>query len=242
MLNNINNINNLFAFGLSVKEIFSRIDSPKTHIYLKNTEPDPLLLGANTTQVQLLNQLTGQKFDDFNGLRGSEFFTDSFVQRMCLIDRQAITSSNVQLFTEEMKSEDVKNASFKNAHFFELLSIKTKLTDSANHIVGLIGISFELNKVGFSDIANNLNKLNLKFALSWQPTALYISQSHLSLSPREKECVLYLARGMTAKEIGRQLKISSRTVERHLEHIKNKLGCPRRSEIINKFLEEGLFN
>lgn len=46
----------------------------------------------------------------------------------------------------------------------------------------------------------------------------------------------YLLRGMSAKEIGRALNISNRTVENHIEHIKYKLGCNSRSQITNKIL------
>jgi hypothetical protein len=47
----------------------------------------------------------------------------------------------------------------------------------------------------------------------------------LLLSPREREVVGYLTRGLHAKEIGEQLGISHRTVEVHKAHIMEKLGA-----------------
>lgn len=44
-----------------------------------------------------------------------------------------------------------------------------------------------------------------------------------SLSPREREVLTYLARGLPAKEVGDQLGISHRTVEVHKAHIMEKL-------------------
>jgi FixJ family two-component response regulator len=45
-----------------------------------------------------------------------------------------------------------------------------------------------------------------------------------SLSPREREVMQYLLRGLHAKEIGEQLGISHRTVEVHKAHIMEKMG------------------
>ncbi|MBM3340805.1 MAG: response regulator transcription factor [Betaproteobacteria bacterium] len=45
-----------------------------------------------------------------------------------------------------------------------------------------------------------------------------------SLSPREREVMQYLVRGLHAKEIGEQLGISHRTVEVHKAHIMEKMG------------------
>ena len=44
-----------------------------------------------------------------------------------------------------------------------------------------------------------------------------------SLSPREREVLRFLTRGLHAKEIGEQLGISHRTVEVHKAHIMEKL-------------------
>jgi FixJ family two-component response regulator len=45
-----------------------------------------------------------------------------------------------------------------------------------------------------------------------------------SLSPREREVMTYLIRGLHAKEIGEKLGISHRTVEVHKAHIMEKMG------------------
>jgi len=45
-----------------------------------------------------------------------------------------------------------------------------------------------------------------------------------ALSPREREVMAHLVRGLHAKEIGEQLGISHRTVEVHKAHIMEKLG------------------
>ena len=56
------------------------------------------------------------------------------------------------------------------------------------------------------------------------------------LSNREMEIVKQLMLGKTAKEIGRFLRISYRTVEKHLENIKLKLNCNNKTKIVSKLL------
>lgn len=54
------------------------------------------------------------------------------------------------------------------------------------------------------------------------------------LSKREAECLADLFDGLSAKEIARKRNISARTVEVHVEHIKLKLKCSAKSEMIKK--------
>lgn len=58
----------------------------------------------------------------------------------------------------------------------------------------------------------------------------------LPISLREFECIRFMMTGLTAKEMGDEMSISKRTVENHLENIKRKLGCRKKSEIIQFFL------
>jgi DNA-binding CsgD family transcriptional regulator len=52
-----------------------------------------------------------------------------------------------------------------------------------------------------------------------------------SLSDREREIADLVAEGRTNKEIGDVLFISTRTVERHLSHVFDKLGVDSRSQL-----------
>ncbi|MBS0350625.1 MAG: helix-turn-helix transcriptional regulator [Proteobacteria bacterium] len=59
------------------------------------------------------------------------------------------------------------------------------------------------------------------------------------LSQRELECFFYLIRGKTAKSIAKMLGISYRTVETHIDHLKNKLNCSSKTELIEYAVKVG---
>lgn len=67
-----------------------------------------------------------------------------------------------------------------------------------------------------------------------QDTNKEIKKFNSSLTPREIQCVGYLVRGKSAREISKLLGLSKRTVEFYLANIKSKLGVSTKSELIEK--------
>jgi predicted ATPase/DNA-binding CsgD family transcriptional regulator len=61
-----------------------------------------------------------------------------------------------------------------------------------------------------------------------------------SLTGREKEIAVLVARGLRNREIADQLAISKRTVDAHVEHIRNKLGHQSRAQVAAWATEQGL--
>tara|TARA_R110000850_G_scaffold264606_1_gene393759 strand:- start:9692 stop:10048 length:357 start_codon:yes stop_codon:yes gene_type:complete len=61
------------------------------------------------------------------------------------------------------------------------------------------------------------------------------------LPPRRAEVVMYAARGMSAKEIGRRLGISPATVEWHLDEAKNQFHALTRLDLVSQGWMQGLF-
>jgi DNA-binding CsgD family transcriptional regulator len=60
------------------------------------------------------------------------------------------------------------------------------------------------------------------------------NQTH-RLTSRESECLKFLVKGFSAKEIAQILNISNRTVEKHLENIRGKTGYHKLSKLISTF-------
>lgn len=54
-------------------------------------------------------------------------------------------------------------------------------------------------------------------------------------SLRELECIYHLCYGKTAKQIAKLMHLSSRTVETHLDNVRNKINCTNKLELIGQF-------
>jgi len=62
-----------------------------------------------------------------------------------------------------------------------------------------------------------------------------ISDSDYLLSPREKEVLEWLAKGLVYKEIAQHLGVGSETIKMHLKNIYKKLHVQNKIEALNKF-------
>jgi DNA-binding CsgD family transcriptional regulator len=61
------------------------------------------------------------------------------------------------------------------------------------------------------------------------------------LSTRQLECLFYLIKGMTMKQISHELNLSPKTIEHYLENIKIKFNCSSRSELLAKAWRMGIW-
>jgi DNA-binding CsgD family transcriptional regulator len=57
-----------------------------------------------------------------------------------------------------------------------------------------------------------------------------------TLTNKEIECAYWLKKGLTAKEIAREMEISYRTVDKYVHLLKNKLHCRNKSHLISKLI------
>lgn len=89
----------------------------------------------------------------------------------------------------------------------------------------------------------SLYKIDKSFLDSKTKNISYTLDNHLATSiftERQLQCVFFLLRGKTAKQIGKILGVSHRTIEEHFDKIKNKLGCKTRSQVVEKAIDMGL--
>lgn len=90
--------------------------------------------------------------------------------------------------------------------------------------LSLINMGVLMNDVFSKKIIN-------REAFSFQIDSSYAS---IDISKQESQCLFYFFHGYTIKLIAKELKISPATVETYLNRIKHKLGCTKRSQIIEK--------
>ncbi|MER9867258.1 LuxR family transcriptional regulator [Mesorhizobium sp. M0136] len=67
-------------------------------------------------------------------------------------------------------------------------------------------------------------------------------ESEADLSTREKECILWVARGKSSLDIGRILGISENTVNFHIKNCMRKFGCNSRTVAVVNALKSGIIN
>lgn len=101
-------------------------------------------------------------------------------------------------------------------------------------IKGVIGYAF--------DITKSYPKLE-KFLLDQDLSKDFVNTNEIhKLTLRESECLFFLMRRCTSKEIARLLKLSPRTIEDYIEKLKNKLDCKSKFELIEKAKSYGYFD
>jgi DNA-binding NarL/FixJ family response regulator len=66
------------------------------------------------------------------------------------------------------------------------------------------------------------------------------SSRSVQLSPREREVLLLLSRGLGNREIGEELGVSIETVKTHIERLYKRLGVTSRTDAVAKALRAGI--
>jgi DNA-binding CsgD family transcriptional regulator len=105
-------------------------------------------------------------------------------------------------------------------------AIKSPLLDDHGDVIGIVGISLDitLQKQQNQDLA----KMKIKALVH-----------KFKLTPKELICINHLLLGKTATEMGIALEVSPRTIETHLSHIKDKLYCTSKSQLIAQLIKLG---
>lgn len=60
----------------------------------------------------------------------------------------------------------------------------------------------------------------------------YAHELHTPLTRREREIVVLTSAGLTSKEVALRIELAPRTVERHLENARHKMGARNRAHLI----------
>ena len=111
-------------------------------------------------------------------------------------------------------------------------------------LAGVIGHATELTSAKLQQICERLIETDKYFYPTSSKNRSYQinNYSHTSLTSREQDCMSYLVRGKTMKQIAQLMHISPRTVESHLTHIKEKLNCKTKSDLIEVGILQGYLN
>lgn len=122
---------------------------------------------------------------------------------------------------------------------------KKPFFDDEGNLIGTIGISHDI--ASSTAIWNNvIDILNADdFYIDTDNAFSYHIQNEYpksELTKREAQCLFYLLRGKTQKQIGKIFNISHRTVEHFISNIKSKFGCTSKAELIDYAISKGYLN
>jgi DNA-binding CsgD family transcriptional regulator len=137
-----------------------------------------------------------------------------------------ILNLEVYEFAEGWKSVIVQKAPFRNKD---------------GRIIATFCQAFDVSNINIFRGFIYLNYTDKKFLGDPEPATYILNSEHcpLPLSTRQQECVFWLIRGKTTKEVAYLLSLSERTVESYIEQIKYKLECYTKGQIIEKAIDAG---
>jgi DNA-binding CsgD family transcriptional regulator len=118
-----------------------------------------------------------------------------------------------------------------------LSTTKSPMYNSSNDITGCFEVCKNISSTNKIKLIHNAISSLSKFIDASMSISISLEiidcYDMLSLNRRESECLYFIMRGYTNREIGNRLHISMRTVDDYASNIKTKLNCRTRSEIID---------
>lgn len=191
---------------------FPCINNPNSYdngISMMNSGQTPAyqeILNSASKQFSIFFQFQLMEYSN-EGIRAFGFATEQNAPRVAnkLLNEMALLRSFIKYFQDE------------NAQLLEFAD---------NQAVNLLGnFSFNLNEQDQPPRTEEFQREELLRLLN--PLA-----GKMRLTKREKEILPFIAQGFPASYIAQEFYLSRRTVENHWAHIKSKLGCETKTELI----------
>ncbi|MCK5831679.1 MAG: response regulator transcription factor [Methylococcales bacterium] len=134
---------------------------------------------------------------------------------------------------EQSTNTHIKNGSILPKTLFDRIIPKIKKQQQTVLTDIQIG-NLYIGKLVPSYLSDEYMLLIQKNNQEWNLTSL---KKSFGLTARETEVLMWVSRGKTNKEVGLILDTSPRTINKHLEHIFEKLGVPTRTAAVAKVLK-----
>jgi DNA-binding CsgD family transcriptional regulator len=160
------------------------------------------------------------------GKRYYDKFSSQTARFLLKNDQTALTQPSNQLFEERIRYKQQNEA-------HKTLSIKTPWYNHDNKIIGLFGCVMTIGKDNLAQAITLLARLGL---LHQEPNINNLNQDPAiaHLSKQQYVCATYLLQGLSVKQIALKMSLSPRTVEDYISHIRYKLRCDNKTELILK--------
>jgi DNA-binding CsgD family transcriptional regulator len=203
----------------------------------KNKEGE--YLGCNETMAAILNLNSP---DDIVGKTLYEIMPKKYAKPLLRNDHEVI-SANSEKIVEEVSFDIHGNET-------NYLARKVPLRNKEGGVIGLLALSLpiaeqekiekglKLEQPVLSNDHKNTTTVG-KLLETFDLKRYYLAGEYegIYLTKREAQCINYLAKGNTAKQMGKILNLSPRTIEFYIENAKHKLNCHTQTELIAKAIE-----
>jgi DNA-binding CsgD family transcriptional regulator len=201
-------------------------------------------LGCNQPVVELFNLDSTQ---DLVGRSLEKVIEKKYALPLLEHDHYVMSNQKEMVFEESFIDSNGKQ------YFY--LSRKAPLFSDQNEVIGLVSVA--INVTDRMGLENAINTAAVNIEKHTEQTAgiqaasqtllqtltkqvgldryyLPVPFENCYLTQRELDCVFHLLEGKSAKEIGRALNLSFRTIEFYISKIKTKLNCRTRLDLANK--------
>jgi DNA-binding CsgD family transcriptional regulator len=198
------------------------------HVYFVNRESVSQLL--NPVALNSFNILS---LADVPGLTAWDVAKKDSAAKAIYHDGIVIKSKKLLIMDERYSS--------LNGLKMPMLSFKYPWFDINRQLIGIFGISIALDNLNGMSLANSMSLLTQTGLLqteSVQNILPGLSCGEIYFTEREKTILFQLIRGKSARAIASLIDRSQRTVECHIENIKNKTNSSTKSELIEKLIDQ----
>lgn len=215
--------------------------------------PQQVVMGVNSHTLQQTGAMVSEAFV---GKTVYDLYPNHLASHIAEHNDQVILQDRV-LFQEET-IQDISSGELKT-----FIAIKAPLRDDYGKIVGVAGISFNvdskneamqisknifdhsniLEKQGLPDYSNVLMQIIKSGILDKRDQSrknFCFGINKISLTKREIDCLKLIMTGKTIKMVSNILGLSPRTVEGYLENLKRKFNVNSKAMLIEKVLDEYL--
>lgn len=120
-----------------------------------------------------------------------------------------------------------------------LITKKIPVYNETDNIIGVSGVSLELARDKFQNMFYLLCSMFSDCTDFIKENDNEFCYGNIQFTKRQAQVISCLLRGNSAGDTGKIIGLSKRTVETHLENIKNLLGCYKKSELVNHAFDMG---
>ncbi len=197
----------------------------KLSIYLLDHESR--LQNCNIENLDLLNTAS---FKDVYKKSAFDVWQNETCRAMIQNDKNVICYQKKFFFDEQMPTN--------NGLFIDGLTIKLPWYGAENKVIGVMGFSVVIGKYSLASSLSLIANLGIFDQKNNLPMYLPgLKLGNIYLTKREIEILHHIVRGKSSRLIAEAISRSTRTVQTHIENIKNKMGVDNKAELIEKALE-----